>query len=168
MQVGGRGPLTRGSPFQRDFRMKSMFRDGALYAQWMERCEEFGIEVRTIEVILTHLSVKACCCHLKSPSTHFTCSTRSILTQESEENNGVPEFEGDASQSQRSRSPSPVPKEREEVDGEKENGEHYCTVHNCCHSCCYSSCYDYCGLSVFMSVTNWPPPLHLSAALVFM
>lgn len=61
MQVGGRGPLTRGSPFQRDFRMKSMFRDGALYAQWMERCEEFGIEVRTIEVILTHLSVKACC-----------------------------------------------------------------------------------------------------------
>jgi len=61
MQVGGRGPLTRGSPFQRDFRMKSMFRDGALYAQWMERCEEFGIEVRTIEVILPHLSVKAGC-----------------------------------------------------------------------------------------------------------
>jgi len=41
--------------------MKSMFRDGALYAQWMERCEEFGIEVRTIEVILPHLSVKAGC-----------------------------------------------------------------------------------------------------------
>ena len=36
----GRG---KPSPFRRDFR-KSMFRDGPLYAQWMERIEEYGIQ----------------------------------------------------------------------------------------------------------------------------
>ena len=54
MQVGARGSFTRGGPFQRDFR-KSMFHDGRLYAQWMERCEEFGIDVRTV-----CLSVSVC------------------------------------------------------------------------------------------------------------
>ena len=43
---------------------------------------------------------------------------------ESEENNEIPEFEGDTSQSQRSRTPSPVPagSEAERADGEAGDG----------------------------------------------
>ena len=41
--MGGHG-ITRASPFQRDIR-KSMFRDGAVFAQWMERVHEYGIQV---------------------------------------------------------------------------------------------------------------------------
>ena len=47
MQGGAKASFTRGGPFQRDFR-KSMFHDGRLYAQWMERLEEFDIDVRTV------------------------------------------------------------------------------------------------------------------------
>ena len=66
MQVGARGSFTRGGPFQRDFR-KSMFHDGRLYAQWMERCEEFGIDVRTV-CLSVCLRLFVCCSIYQSPS----------------------------------------------------------------------------------------------------
>ena len=44
-EEGGKGG--RGSnPFQRNFR-KSMFRDGPVFSNWMERMHEYGIEVCT-------------------------------------------------------------------------------------------------------------------------
>ena len=64
-----------------------------------------------------------------SHSTHHTLHTLHTLTlhtltQESEANNGIPEFEGDTSQSQRSRTPSPLPegKEKDREKGGRDNG----------------------------------------------
>ena len=37
--------MSQSNPFKRDFR-KSIFRDGAVFSQWMERVHEYGIEVR--------------------------------------------------------------------------------------------------------------------------
>ena len=57
-----------GGPFQRDFR-KSMFHDGRLYAQWIERLEEFGINVRTV-CLSVHLSMfvsLSVCCSVYQP-----------------------------------------------------------------------------------------------------
>ena len=213
-----------GGPFQRDFR-KSMFHDGRLYAQWIERLEEFGINVRTV-CLSVHLSMfvslSVCCSvyqpvclqfclhqpssillmeslislisphmythtphtpptphtlplsshshsthtpHTSTPITphtphtshpHSTHSTHSHSTsthsthfahthtitfhtphtiklhthslygfiQEPEENNAIPEYEGDTSQSQRSRTPSPLPegKEKAKEEGGRDNG----------------------------------------------
>lgn len=75
-----------GGPFQRDFR-KSMFHDGRLYAQWIERLEEFGINVRTV-CLSVHLSMfvsLSVCCSVYQPVCLQFClhQPSSILLMES-------------------------------------------------------------------------------------
>ena len=106
MDESGKG--ARNNPFRRDFR-KSMFRDGPVFAQWMERVHEYGIQVSEGEG--GSVAERERAVHLSSD----------LCTQEGGDSNEVPEFEGDASQSQ--RTPSPTPSGQEEGDESKDNGE---------------------------------------------
>ena len=141
--------MSQSNPFKRDFR-KSIFRDGTVFSQWMERVHEYGIEVRGV-----FPPMKRCLLSLPpspplplplsslspspSPSLFFLSIFPSFsrppllplpipflflldlsFFQDGDDGNTVPLFEGDVSQSQRTPSPHPPDENAEKERGESE------------------------------------------------